>query len=117
MSQVVNVYFEIGKSQKECMDAFQSLENKLEGLYGEVISFVGVMKANSETFSFWHRYIHHDCMPYIALYLAGQSSDWHLRMYAIKRLMPIFHLVRSNFYYRLLPQHIHDLLSYPRDIL
>jgi hypothetical protein len=49
--------------------------------------------------------------------LAGRSGNWHLRNYALKKMVPVFHLVPSTIYYKLLPRHLADLLKYPTSVL
>jgi len=99
------------------IEAFQSLSGILDGLYDEFNRFSTKLCESNENFRFWHNYIHTDCMAYICLYLAGRSGDWELRNHALKLMMPLFHVVNSTFYYRLLPRHIYDLQQFPDYIM
>ena len=96
--------------------AHDSLLTKLGEYYQEFKTFLSDMTHQSDTFNFWLQYMHSDCMNYI-LYLAGKSGNWNLRLFASKNMMPIFATVNSTLYYWLLPKHIHDLLSFPTEIL
>ena len=116
VADIMSVNLNTDKTVEQYAEAFLSLQDKLDGYYDEFINFVSDMSSKSNTFSFWKNFVHQDCMTYILLFLAGRSGNWNLRMFVLKKMMPVFH-VNSTFYYRLLPQHIHDLLLYPTYIL
>ncbi len=89
----------------------------INDMYDDFIVFLNEMSAKSETFDYWYRFVHYDCLHYILLFLAGRSGNWNLRLFALKKMMLVFHLVKSTYYYKLIPQHIHDLLLFPPFIL
>jgi hypothetical protein len=99
------------------LTSLQSISEQLDGLHDEYTAFVIKFSEQNATFRFWHQYIHVDCMAYICLYLAGRSGNWHLRNHALKMMMPLFHVVNSTFYYRLLPRHLLDIYHFPAPIL
>jgi hypothetical protein len=99
------------------INALMSIDEDLQGLNEEFDRFVHKMCKENENFRFWSQYIHKDCMAFICLYLAGRSANWDLRNYALKSMMPLFHVVNSTFYYRLLPRHLTDIVKMPRHIL
>lgn len=88
VSNTMSVYLNMDKSWQEYADAFSILQAKLAGEYDKFINFLSDMSAQNDTFNFWCRYIHNDCMAYILLYL----SNWHLWMSALKKMMPVFQL-------------------------
>ena len=108
---------EINQNKDIYLDTFSAILNTLEGCYDEFQTFVEKMSTKNLSFCFWNKFIHQDCMAYLCLYLAGRSANWDLRVYSIKQMLPLFHVVNSTFYYRLLPEHLHDLLQFPPHIL
>lgn len=70
-----------------------------------------------DTFKFWHDFIHRDCFSYISLYLSFRSSDWELRIAALKRLAPLFHAYDRHMYLRTIPKHLFDVLSMPETVI
>ena len=107
----------IKETNETYIKTFESITSKLDGLHDEFVRFTSKFCTESDNFKFWHQYIHKDCMAYICLYLAGRSGNWELRNYALKSMMPLFHVVNSNFYYKLLPRHFYDLVQLPSSVL
>ena len=93
----------VQETRETYIDAFESVTSTLDGLCDEFVQFCSTFCRESDNFRFLHQYIHKDCMAYISLYLAGRSGNWELRNYALKSMMPMFHVVNSDFYYKLLP--------------
>jgi hypothetical protein len=113
VSSSMDKWRDINASQENFISSLDSIANELNGLQKEFEIFCHNMCAKNENFRFWHQYVHQDCMAYLTLYLAGRSGNWELRNHALKMMMPLFHVVHSNFYYRLMPRHMYDVLYYP----
>lgn len=89
----------------------------LNNIHDSFKNFAEAKCATDETFRFWHTFVHVDCFAYISLYIAIRSGDWNLRNYSIKLMAPLFHVVGSKYYYKLLPYHLADLKTFPSSVL
>ena len=88
---------------------FNEISTLLDGFEEEFQNFTAIQCAVDENFKFWHKFIHQDCFAYISLYLAIRGENWTLRNYSIKMMAPLFYVVGSRYYYKLLPYHFADL--------
>lgn len=105
------------KSPVDCSQDMDSVGSLLEGLHDEFKAFTFEKCARDETFKFWHQFVHKDCFAYLSLYLAIRSGNWELRNYSLKTIAPLFHVMDSRYYYRLIPHHLADLLTFPKSVL
>ena len=114
----MKIWQEKGESYTKYLDSAQALKEKLCSEYlDDFKKFCDEFCAKNETFRLWHVFIHDHCMNLIQLYLAGRSANFDLRNRSLKALAPLFYLIPSNYYYRLIPIHLHDLAQYPPAIL
>lgn len=107
-----------------------SLRN-LNELLGEVATkypdlcdkFFAEVKTQSdlhETTKFWWQFVFEDCFAYVALHLAmrdGLMGQWDLRVAAIKCMAPLFTAFDKTNYQKLIPQHLLDMLTIPKEDL
>lgn len=104
--------------------------NRTEDLYNSIINdlqikelkqdfemFTEKMCKIDDTFKFWHEFVHKHCFSYVALYLSFRSSNWYLRIAALKNLAPLFHAFDRHMYLRLIPKHLNDVLTMPIEVL
>ena len=61
-----------------------SFQESTCGIEDEFQSFINEMSSVDDTWKFWSRFVFEDCMPYVALFIAIRSENWHLRMAALK---------------------------------
>ena len=95
----------------------ERVSDMLDGIHEDFISFTTERCTTDENFKFWHKFIHVDCFAYIALYIAIRSGNWDLRNYSIKKMAPLFHVVGSKYYYKLLPYHLADIQTFPKSVI
>ncbi len=107
-----------------CDDMHQKLTNTLDELnmlikenYDDFKMFLDTVSEDNENFKFWCNFVHKDCILYISLYLAIRSGNWSLRNAALYKISHYFHVSDSKYYFRLLPIHLADLLTFPQHIL
>ena len=70
----------------------------------------------NKTWCFWKRFVFEDGIAYILLYAAMRSANWDLRILAIKKMAALFAASDRPHYSKLIPQHIADLLSVPKEL-
>ena len=58
-----------------------------------------------------------ECFSYVSLYLAMRSGRWDMRMAAIKSMAALFTAFDRPNYQKLIPQHIVNMLTIPKEIL
>ena len=85
---------------------FKSLKNEFE-------VFCKDMSEKLETFRFWNRFVHEDCMSYIHLFIAIRSRNWNLRNAAIKNMAALFHACDRQNYAKMIPLHINMMQGLP----
>ena len=80
-------------------------------------SFMDNLCEKQDTIRFWYQFISVDIMAYIGLYISICYRNWQLRNISIKHLAAIFTAFDRPVYQRLVPAHIHDILTLPSPIL
>ena len=83
----------------------------------EFLVFRKEMSDKLETFRFWDRFVHEDCMAYIHLFIAIRSRNWHLRNAAVKEMAPLFQACDRQNYSKMIPLHIGFMQALPDYIL
>ena len=73
--------------------------------------------SDPKTCQLWFQYITTHCLTYIALFIAIRNGDWVLRMAAIKSMTAVFSALDRLIYQRLIPQHLADLLCFPKEVM
>ena len=58
-----------------------------------------------------------DALPYMRLFLAIRSGEWHLRTASLKQMAPLFTAFDHSTYQRVISQHLTDILTMPKSIL
>ena len=95
----------------------RSFRESISGLEDEFQSFINKMSSTDDTWKFWSRFVFEDCMPYIALFIAIRSGNWHLRMAALKLMAADFTAFDHPIYQKLITNHIQDVLKMPDELL
>ena len=83
----------------------------------DFLKFNEEQSSRNQTWKFWSQYLFHDCSAYITLHLAIRSSNWNLRLAAIKSMAALFTAFDRNNYQKLIAQHIVDILTIPQEVL
>ena len=79
--------------------------------------YVQEMSNKDDTWKFWSRFVFEDCRPYISLFIAIRSENWHLRMASVKAMAADFTAFDHPIYQKLISQHIVDVLNMPADLV
>ena len=85
--------------------------------YEEFCKFIDGLALQQDMIKFWHQFLFVDCFAYISLFIATRYRNWELRVGSIKQLAAIFSAYDRPLYQKLVPKHIHDILSLPEFIL
>ena len=101
----------------ETTKRINELADNLNGFENEFWNFTEEMCKANKTWKFWHNFVHVDCFAHIGFYLAIRSGNWNLRNYCLQLLAPVFHVIPSTFYYKLIPRHMADLKIFPTSII
>ena len=102
--------------------AFKNLQNELfssvcfTSVKNEFELFCKDMSDKLETFRFWNRFVHEDCMSYIHLYIAIRSRNWNLRNAAVKNMAALFHACDRQNYAKMIPLHINMMQALPEHV-
>ena len=75
------------------------------------------MSKRDDTWKFWSRFVFEDCQPYIGLFIAIRSENWHLRMASVKAMVADFTAFDHPIYQKLITQHIVDIMNMPAELL
>ena len=79
--------------------------------------FMETQASLNKTWKFWAQFVFEDCFAYVSLFLAMRSGRWDLRIAAIKSMAALFTAFDRPNYQKLIPQHIVNMLTIPKEIL
>uniref|UniRef100_A0A1X7UL74 Uncharacterized protein n=2 Tax=Amphimedon queenslandica TaxID=400682 RepID=A0A1X7UL74_AMPQE len=85
--------------------------------YNSFLTFIEEHAIHDDTWQFWARFVFEDCMAYVNLFIAIRHRNWHLRIAAIKLMAPLFAAFDRTCYERLIPAHLADIQTYPKNVL
>ena len=91
--------------------------DKYERFPEEFLLFMEEQAQNNKTWRFWKQFVLEDCLAYVSLYLAMRSGSWDLRVTAIKSMAALFTAFDRPNYSKLIPQHIRDMLTVPKELI
>ena len=95
----------------------QDISEKYTGFQDQFTKLTERETEHHETYKFWLQFVFKDCFSYVALYLVIRSRKWDLRMAAIKQMAALFTAFDRPNYQKLIPQHIVDMLTIPKEVL
>ncbi len=98
----------------ELLNKVKSLTN---GMETEFYQFVEDQGKNDITWNFWGDFLFKNCYSYILLYLALRGSNWNLQIAGLKMMVPMMAAFDRNVYQRIIPNHLADILIYPKQIM
>ena len=98
-------------------EMIQDISEKYTGFQDQFTKLTERETEHHETYKFWLQFVFKDCFSYVALYLAIRSGKWDLRMAAIKQMAALFTAFDRPNYQKLIPQHIVDMLTIPKEVL
>ena len=93
------------------------LSEKYENFQQDFRKFIDTNTSINKTWQFWAQFVFQDCFVYVTLHLAIRSGKWELRMAAIKSMAAMFTAFDRSNYQKLIPQHIVNMLTLPKEIL
>ena len=105
------------------LDAFQKkVDTQLsvqaaEFCFSDFHSFMDRLSQKQDTIRFWYQFVSTDILAYLGLFVGLRYRNWDLRTGSIKQLAAIFSAFDRPVYQRLIPTHIHDLLTLPKPLL
>ena len=111
------ILVESASSKDFFVTQIHNLNQQIKGTDTEFKVFSDTMSNRYPTWRFWTQFLTDDCFAYIALYISIRSRNWNLRLAALKLMAPLFHCTNSTFYYRLIPQHLAALHSFPASVI
>ena len=83
----------------------------------EFMKYLEMKSMNDNTWKLWVDFVVKDCFVYIALYTAIRGRDWKLRVASLKLMAPLFYAFDRQNYERIIPDHLHNILTFPSEIL
>ena len=58
-----------------------------------------------------------DMFSYITLFISIRGGMWNLRLYGVKQVAPLFAAFDRPHYQKLIPCHLHEVLSMPSEVI
>jgi len=92
-------------------------ETLTEFCFSDFHSFMDRLSQKQDTIRFWYQFVSTDILAYLGLFVGLRYRNWDLRTGSIKQLAAIFSAFDRPVYQRLIPTHIHDLLTLPKPLL
>ena len=83
----------------------------------EFMKYLEMKSMNDNTGKLWVDFVGKDCFAYIALYTAIRGRDWKLRVASLKLMAPLFYAFDRQNYERKIPDHLHNIITFPSEIL
>ncbi len=101
----------------KCAFNFNRLREEQTKLDSDFLRFVERCSSTMPVFKFWVKdFLLRDCMTFVGFYLSLRSGNFAARCYYVEKMIPLFSISGSTFYFRLLPTHLAQLRKFPRDI-
>ena len=66
---------------------------------------------------FWKNFVFRDMFSYITLFISIRGGMWNLRLYGVKQVAPLFAAFDRPHYQKLIPCHLHEVLSMPSEVI
>lgn len=79
----------------------------------ESAQFTKLIEDHAEKDKTWKQFVFVDCMAYVSLYLGIRSSNWNLRMSALKQMAPLFSVYDRPCYSKIIPHHFAEYQLFP----
>ena len=95
---------------------FHDMSEPLADIQCKYTDFTERMSTADPNWKFWSDYISSNAFCYIALFVSIRSTNWLLRIAAIKLMAPIFSAFDRPTYRKLIPQHLADCLLLPSEV-
>jgi len=80
-------------------------------------NFVDQMCEVDKTWKLWSQFVFRDFLSYYGLYLSIRCSNWELRIACLKQMVPVFTAFDREYYARIIPDHLAQILQYPPTVL
>lgn len=93
---------------------FQSKNPNILCLFREWVSRIADRDVN---WKFWENFVFRDIFAYVTLFLSIRGGMWNLRLFAIKQIAPLFAAFDRPHYQKLLPTHLHEVLTMPKEVI
>ena len=103
-----------------CRNLRQLLDDTCEknpNFHKNFLSFVEEMAEKDKTWKLWKQYVLEDGFAYISLHLAIRTSNWDLRMSALKKMTALFTAFDRPGYQKLVTDHIVDTVRMPTSVM
>ena len=117
ISDYLNLLNQKAINNSEVKMKLTMLENYIDNLNRNFVSFFQTLCKANKTWEFWHNFIHVDVLIYIKYYLALRTGDWNLRNFCLKHIAKLAQVSDARFYSRLLPQNLADMNRFPDFII
>ena len=85
--------------------------------YSDFHQYLKQKSQADSTWKFWSEFLINDCLAYIGLYTAIRGRNWNLRLASLKLMAPLFYAFDCDSYQRIIPDHLHNILSFPASIV
>lgn len=83
----------------------------------DFIKYIETKSKDDDTWKLWADFVMKDCFPYIGLYTAIRGRNWKLRNASLKLMAPLFYAFDCTNYQKIIPDHLHNILTFPPEIL
>ena len=80
-------------------------------------NFIDQMSEADQTWKLWNQFVFRDLLSYYGLYLSIRCSNWELRVACLKQMVPVFMAFDREYYARIIPDHLAQVLQYPPEVL
>ncbi len=81
------------------------------------LSFMEENASKNKTWKLWKQYVLEDGFAYVSMHLAIRTSNWDLRMSAIKSMAALFTAFDRPNYQKMISHHLVDIVSMPQSVL
>lgn len=104
------------KSSRPLKEYLAASSGQYNTLHKEFQDYLTAMADKDDNWKFWNNFVFRDAYAYVTLFISIRGGLWKVRTGSIKMMASLFTAFDRPHYRKILPQHLRDLQTLPKNI-